>query len=330
MLPSLRNVQYKPLFQKEFCFEIPLNSKRRYTFKVIISDLRLLMGFIFVVVAVSVLQAALAYYAAVSFFWGYQDDPQGAVIAQLENKDLDKYALEPEEEEEFVVKKQRLIASALIKAKASRLDQLSDKEIIQLNHQIAKLFVEEALPLAKPEAHVKHFFTDTSDLNKIVTALTEQTKYHIPASIKLAQAALETAYGKKVVENNYFGIKDRKQKTPPIITTEYYTEAEYQMNKSKVISKEVLQKGGKVLYKCKIKDSFSAYQTPWESFRAHSLFLSTQPRYAPLFTKGKRYEDWANLIGSTKYGGVGYATSPIYGEMLKKIIKRYHLDLLDH
>ncbi|WP_086047903.1 glucosaminidase domain-containing protein [Hugenholtzia roseola] len=329
MLPSLQRFEYKPLFQKEFNFHIPYGS-RRYDFKVIINDIRLLTLFIIVVLFVGIVQFFGTYYASLMFFNGFQEDPQGAVIAQLENKDLDKYALDPEAEEDFVVKKQRLIAAVLIKAKASRLDQLSDKEIVQLNHQIAKLFIEEALPLAKPEPHVKQFFTDTSDLNKIVTALTEQTKYHVPASIKLAQAALETAYGKRVVENNYFGIKDRKQKTTPITTTEYYTEAEYQMNKSKVVSKEVLQKAGKVLYKCKIKDSFSAYQTPWESFRAHSLFLSTQPRYAPLFTKGKRYDEWANLIGSTKYGGVGYATSPHYGEMLKKIIKRYHLDLLDH
>jgi len=92
----------------------------------------------------------------------------------------------------------------------------------------------------------------------------------------------------------------------------------------------MVKKGGKTLYKCKVKDSFVEYESPWASFRGHSLFLSTNSRYSPLFTKGKDYRAWADKIGSTKYGGVGYATSPIYGELLRKIIGRYHLDLLDY
>jgi len=113
-------------------------------------------------------------------------------------------------------------------------------------------------------------------------------------------------------------------------TTEYYNAAEVKYNKHKIISQKMVKKGGKTLYKCKVKDSFVEYESPWASFRGHSLFLSTNSRYSPLFTKGKDYRAWADKIGSTKYGGVGYATSPIYGELLRKIIGRYHLDLLDY
>ncbi|MGB0524549.1 MAG: glucosaminidase domain-containing protein [Flammeovirgaceae bacterium] len=158
----------------------------------------------------------------------------------------------------------------------------------------------------------------------------EQVKFHVPASIKLAQSALETAYGRRVVNNNYFGIKDKTKQSSYMETTEYYTAKEVAYNKHKILSKKKVRKNGKVLYKCKVRDSFMDYHTPWQSFRAHSVYLANNKRYAPLFTNGKDYRAWADRIGSTKYGGVGYATSPIYGNLLKKIIARYNLDLLDY
>ena len=231
---------------------------------------------------------------------------------------------------EFLKIKHTLISEALITNQVSRLDQLNDKRMIALNQKLSEAFITIVLQQTKVEPHVMEYFTGTKDLKKFETALMEQAKYHVPASIKLAQSALETAYGQRIVNNNYFGIKDKKRQTKAITTTEYYTPAEYEANKSKVVSSERIKKDGKILYKCLIKDSFADYASPWESFRAHSIFLNESKRYSPLFTKGKNYEDWADKIGSTKYGGVGYATSPIYGELLKKIIRRYNLDLLDY
>ncbi|AFM06132.1 muramidase (flagellum-specific) [Bernardetia litoralis DSM 6794] len=230
----------------------------------------------------------------------------------------------------FLKIKHTLISEALIENQVSRLEQLSDAKMILLNQKLSEAFITIVFNQTKVEPHVMAYFTGTKDLKKFETALMEQAKYHVPASIKLAQSALETAYGQRIVNNNYFGIKDKRGKTKAITTTEYYTAAEYKANKNKVVSSKIIQKGGKTLYKCLIKDSFADYHSPWESFRAHSIFLNESKRYSPLFTKGKNYEDWADKIGSTKYGGVGYATSPIYGELLKKIIKRYNLDLLDY
>ncbi len=230
----------------------------------------------------------------------------------------------------FTVNKQLLISKYLIENKVSRIDQLNNQELLALNQKISDLYTQEVLPALELPEHVMSFFTDVRPLKKIETALMEQAKFNVPASIKLAQAALETAYGQRVIHNNYFGIKDKAGKTKLSETIEYYTDAEYQLNKHKVIASEKIYKGGKQLYKCRIKDHFSSYSTPWESFRAHSKFLSESSRYAPLFTKGRDFREWAKKIGSTKYGGVGYATSPIYGEMLINIIERYHLDLLDH
>ena len=102
------------------------------------------------------------------------------------------------------------------------------------------------------------------------------------------------------------------------------------MNQDIILTQKPFIKKGNVLYECKVQDYFTQYGSAWESFRGHSEFLANNKRYAPLFTKGKNYEDWADRIGSERTGGVGYATSPLYGELLKKIIKRYQLHLLDY
>ncbi|MEN7546884.1 glucosaminidase domain-containing protein [Rapidithrix thailandica] len=261
----------------------------------------------------------------------YKDDVVGFALDHMDELDnFLKTVNTANTRERFTVQKQLLVSKYLIKNKASRLDQLDDQTLLELNKKISSLFVETVFQTIKVEKHVFKYFTDTVDLKKFETALMEQIKYNVPASIKLAQSALETAYGRKVVNNNYFGIKDKTRKTQKKITTEYYTWNEYQRNKSKVVAKKKIYKDGKLLYKCLIKDHFASYGTPWESFRAHSVFLNTNNRYSPLFVNGRNYKAWADKIGSTKYGGVGYATSPIYGQLLKKIIQRYHLDLLDY
>lgn len=232
--------------------------------------------------------------------------------------------------EDFLKKKQTLINRFLIENKVSRVDQLKDSQLLELNRGIRELFVSLILDKINPPKHVYEYFASEWPLKKIETALMEQAKFNIPSSIKLAQSALETGYGKRVIRNNYFGIKDKTKKSKLTETIEYYTEEEVKANESIILSKTKVHKNGKTLYRCRVRDYFEEYESAWASFRAHSRFLSENYRYAPLFTKGKDYEAWAEKIGSVKYGGVGYATSPIYGEMLKGIIRRYHLDLLDH
>jgi uncharacterized FlgJ-related protein len=241
------------------------------------------------------------------------------VIAEAETK-----------EQAFLKLKHTVTSDYLINYNANRLESLSDSILKKLNKEIAISFIEIVLKHKAIDARALNYFTNNTDLNKIETALMEQVKYNVPASIKLAQSALETGYGTKVVANNYFGIKSKKGKLKAVTTTEYYTLAEYKTNKSIIVRAKQIQKDGKTLYKCTVKDYFAGYNSAWESFREHSIFLSTNKRYAPLFTNGKNYEDWANEIGSTKYGGVGYATAPNYGQVLKKIIINYSLDLLDY
>lgn len=230
----------------------------------------------------------------------------------------------------FIQAKQKLIYEFTTKHNVVRTAQLNNDQLLELNRRMSNLFTGIVLNNIDIKPHVMQFFTDTTELHKLHTSLVEQDKYHVPASITLAQAALETSYGRKVKENNYFGIKDKSKKSTQTTTTEYYTAEEAQANSYKILTKKKVNVNGKTMYKCAIKDHFKQYQSPWESFRAHSIYLSKNPRYAPLFTGGKNFEAWADKIGSMKQGGVGYATDPIYGRVLKKIIQRYHLDLLDH
>lgn len=296
-------------------------------------DNRMLLGFFSVIGAFLLFSMMSVPKKITSSREGYQIDVEDAMGYVMEEDNLFKAVASDQLQalrEDFIVKKQLLISRYLIDNKVSRVDLLSDAELLNLNAKISDLYTQELLPALMVPEHVSTYFTAEVPLKKIETALMEQAKFNVPASIKLAQSALETAYGKRVIHNNYFGIKDKKGATKLSETTEYYSEAEFNLNKHKVLTFEKVSKGGRALYKCRIKDHFANYQTPWESFRAHSKFLSESQRYAPLFTKGKDYKEWAKKIGSTKYGGVGYATSPIYGDLLISIIERYQLDLLDH
>lgn len=120
----------------------------------------------------------------------------------------------------------------------------------------------------------------------------------IPASLTIAQAALESGWGEHAPGNNLFGIKANgwKGKLCYINTREYV--------------------GGK--YKT-VRCALRAYSSWAESVKDHAAFL----------TGSKRYE---NIIGVTDYEedcrrikADGYATAPDYAEILAGIIRKYRL-----
>lgn len=127
-------------------------------------------------------------------------------------------------------------------------------------------------------------------------AITEMNLYHIPASITLSQGILESASGNSNLArkaNNHFGIKCHKGWTGPTFHMDDDAENE----------------------------CFRKYNDPYESFKDHSIFLSTRDRYAFLFElKITDYKGWANGLKKA-----GYATNPKYPELLIKIIEDYEL-----
>ena len=122
----------------------------------------------------------------------------------------------------------------------------------------------------------------------------------IPSSITLGQAILESGAGTgplSLQANNHFGIKCHKEWTGPSIS--YTDDAE--------------------------NECFRKYQDASESFRDHSFFLTSRPRYSTLFQLEKDdYKAWAKGLKEA-----GYATDPKYPDKLIALIERYELNKFD-
>lgn len=131
-------------------------------------------------------------------------------------------------------------------------------------------------------------------------AIEEMNEYHIPASIILAQACLESADGNSTLarmSNNHFGIKCKSGWTGQIVTHD-----DDERN-----------------------ECFRKYNTPIESFRDHSRFLIESGRYRFLFSYNiTDYKRWAHGLKKA-----GYATDPNYPDRLIKIIEDFRLNDLD-
>ncbi|MFN3951107.1 MAG: glucosaminidase domain-containing protein [Thermaurantimonas sp.] len=131
-------------------------------------------------------------------------------------------------------------------------------------------------------------------------AIEEMKTYKIPASIKLAQALLESADGTSTLAtkaNNHFGIKCHRDWEGQTI---YHDDDQR-------------------------NECFRKYKSVEESYRDHSLFLSERQRYQKLFTlPPDDYKAWAYGLKEA-----GYATNPRYPELLLKIIEEYQLYIID-
>lgn len=138
-------------------------------------------------------------------------------------------------------------------------------------------------------------------------AIGEMQRTGIPASIKLAQALVESNAGSSVLAsraNNHFGIKCKVEWTG---VKYFYADDDHDA-------------AGQLIESC-----FRAYQTPEESYLDHSEFLTMRDRYRGLFKLSKNdYSGWA--YGLKNYG---YATDPNYAQKLIKKIEKYRLYLLD-
>ena len=138
----------------------------------------------------------------------------------------------------------------------------------------------------------------------------EMIRTGIPASIKMAQALLESEYGKSRLAlegNNHFGIKcgrDWQGKT--------FYKADDDFNEE-----------GELTESC-----FRSFDKPEDSFIAHSEFLADprkKSRYGFLFAlDSKDIVSWANGLKEA-----GYASDPGYASKLLKMIDKYNLSSLD-
>ncbi len=131
-------------------------------------------------------------------------------------------------------------------------------------------------------------------------AIREMMMHGIPASIKLAQALVETGDGNSPLAkyaNNHFGIKCHGWKSFNYsVDDDAYNEC------------------------------FRKYGSVVESYQDHSKFLLTRPWYKPLFElRITDYAGWAKGLKSA-----GYATHPEYAEMLIRVIEEEKLYVFDY
>lgn len=128
-------------------------------------------------------------------------------------------------------------------------------------------------------------------------AIAEEQRTGVPAAIKLAQGIHETQAGTSELvrkSNNHFGIKCKATWT-----------------------------GDKVFHDDDARgECFRSYTQPEQSYRDHSDFLKSSPRYAFLFQLDPTdYKAWANGLRQA-----GYATNYRYAQILVKLIEDYNLE----
>jgi flagellum-specific peptidoglycan hydrolase FlgJ len=144
-----------------------------------------------------------------------------------------------------------------------------------------------------------------------------EEKTGINAVAILAQAALESGWGKFAPGNMFFGIKDTDgvNGNEQLITTTEYSKR--QDLKFPVIVKvePVLIKGVK-FFKYTVKDYFRKYNTPEESFTDHTKFFFNNSRYKKALEVRGNYEQFINEIAKA-----GYATAPDYASTLISVAK---------
>jgi LysM repeat protein len=141
-------------------------------------------------------------------------------------------------------------------------------------------------------------------------AMSEMERSGVPASIKLAQAILESNAGRSYLAihgNNHFGMKCGSS----------------WKGKTVFRKDDDRNKKGKLIKSC-----FRAYENPEESFIAHSDFLkdpNKEYRYGFLFNiERTNYKAWARGLKKS-----GYATNPKYAHLVISIIESYQLQFYD-
>lgn len=147
-------------------------------------------------------------------------------------------------------------------------------------------------------------------------ALQTEEKHGISAVFILAQAALESAWGKCAPGNMFFGVKDTdgiNGNEQLLTTTEYSQRADLKF--PEIISIEPVILNGKKYFKYRVKDYFRKYDTPGDCFDDHAKFFYENGRYR--LALGVADDPLQMAIQVAK---AGYATDPNYAEKLFKVI----------
>ncbi|MBG0871895.1 glucosaminidase domain-containing protein [Burkholderia sp. 9777_1386] len=125
----------------------------------------------------------------------------------------------------------------------------------------------------------------------------------VPASVTVAQAALESSWGRRAPGMNLFGIKADASWRGPVTSQPTH----------EVVNGQTIT----------ITANFRAYSTWQGSIDDHAAFLTGNPRYRPAFAC-KTGPEFARAIAAA-----GYATDPQYADKLISIMNARGLCALD-
>lgn len=139
-------------------------------------------------------------------------------------------------------------------------------------------------------------------MDLIEGARAAERTYGVPASVSLAQWALESGWGKSMPpgSNNPFGMKARKNETGPTVT---------------VSTKEQRADGSWYT----INAPFRKFASMAEAFEEHAKLVGTAPVYAPARAKLPNVDAFVDTLGPI------YATAHNYASLLKQIMRKYNL-----
>jgi LysM repeat protein len=153
---------------------------------------------------------------------------------------------------------------------------------------LAKAYGQQMLT---PEEYIANYKDD---------AIKEMYLHKVPACITLAQGMLESRNGNSTLSrnaNNHFGIKCHKE----------WSGETYIMDDDSA------------------NECFRKYESVFDSYNDHSLFLLSRSRYSKLFELTiDDYKGWCHGLKAS-----GYATDPKYPIRLIELIEKYNLQNLN-
>lgn len=158
----------------------------------------------------------------------------------------------------------------------------------------------------------------------LADAMESQKKTGVPYLVTLAQAAIESNWGKSAWGNNFFGIKADKYWQGAVQELRTWECGKTGDPAKDGISDRIIQiyppndPNGvcKGLYSYRVYGKFRKYPFPENSFTDHGYFLLYNKRYAPAFNYKNDPYQFIKEISKA-----GYATSPTYAADVSTIMQ---------
>ena len=182
-----------------------------------------------------------------------------------------------------------------IQAVLSEYDSFMPSQEAHTEPEQLELPLDSPDTVAVPSATPEEFVASISPTAKAVAE-----ELGIDPRLIIAQAALETGWGKSVKGNSLFGIKSHGKKDGLMVQTHEVEDGE----------------------RIKVRDSFRQYDSHDESIADYGSFLQQNKRYKPMLEAATLREQVEAL------GKSGYATDPEYADKVMAIAKSKRLEVL--